>query len=40
VSATTMAANARINANLNPRLSGCCAIFPPRGNDQNRYAEL
>src|SRR5262249_29785195 len=28
VSATTMIANARINANLNPRLSGCCAIFP------------
>src|SRR5262245_39139479 len=23
-----MIANARINANLNPRLSGCCAIFP------------
>jgi hypothetical protein len=26
--------NARINANLNPRFSGCCAIFPSCGNDR------
>src|SRR5262245_40739471 len=34
VSATTMTANARTSVNLNPRLSGCGAIFPPYDNDR------
>jgi len=36
----TIAANARTSANLNPRLSGSRAIFPPHGNDRIAMADF